>query len=247
MKKNYLQVLMLVISLMCLTFLSSCGGGGGRGKTPSSNELPSSNPEWIQGVKATVMEYSGMIKLTWTPRTERNVTYKVYRYESKATDAEMAEFPNIQENEIDDTPEVDIPYYYRVTWVKDTIEYGEDAPLVVGLCRADVDPFEPNDDLTQAQKLTPGMTVDDTYTFIFDDGVSGSTVDRDWYYCENTSDTAIKITIELIEAPNDMRIFCQEQELIDEILLTVEPGTMYFKIEPISGEGFGKYRITITD
>lgn len=265
MRKGLIRLFLLVISLLSLTLLTSCGGGGGGGKGPSGppNNTPpvSDQPsepqvpsEWVQGVKATVMEHPGMIKLTRTPRTEKNVTYKVYRYDSKAADANVVDFPNIQENEYNDTTSVvDTPYYYRVTWIKDGNEYGKNAPLVVGLCREDTDPFEPNDYLNQAKELTPEMPVDDIYTFIFDDGVEGSTVDTDWYCCENTSeDTGMEITINLIGS-TDLTIKCfhdEIEEILNDGIITLNimsNDTKYFCIEPTDGEGFGKYQITFTD
>lgn len=265
MRKGLIRLFLLVISLLSLTLLTSCGGGGGGGKGPSGppNNTPpvSDQPsepqvpsEWVQGVKATVMEHPKKIMLSWEKRAEENVTYKVYRYESKAADAAFVEFSGIQGNSFDDTtPIIDTPYYYRVTWVKDGIEYGEEASLVVGLCRVDIDNSEPNDVLVDADKLTAGISLD-AYTFAFDDGIGGNTVDTDWYCCENTSEMdAISITIDLREVTGDIKINYYDkqgkcQELYDEIPLTVLPGdTMYFKIEPVDGDGFGKYQITFTD
>ncbi|HEX3046142.1 MAG TPA: hypothetical protein VHY08_15410 [Bacillota bacterium] len=236
---------------------------------PSAASTPISDQ--VLDLKASLLAYSDQVTLTWSVHPEGPDLYKIRRSTSQA-DLNGQVVGETAGNSFCDTsgvsnypPTQDTPYYYRVTWVKDGIEYGKEVRRVLGMCSSKVDSFEPNNVSAQAALLIKGLT-STAYTYAFDESLGEGAVDPDWYWYQKSgaAQEALRAEIKYPEGSLflgklrfqafDINGYKREgQLLVNEdnvcICLLEESDTgLYLRIEPdgtIGNEGIGAYTITL--
>jgi hypothetical protein len=223
--------------------------------------------EQVQGVTASLLKYSNKIALNWSLHPENPTQYKIYRSELE-NDFNYDLPLQVQETNntySDQTAEAGVLYYYKITWVKDGVEYGKDAVPVYGVRNNEADDiFEPNDNIRNATLLTKQTNGITAYTFAIDNHTGGYKVDTDWYVYQRediNNSEMLPIEIGLVTESFDGKIKLRFAETPDgegnTILVGKNPvvckfpagfDLVYFKIEPESINsdlGIAKYTITL--
>lgn len=269
MQNNIFRFFILGIILLFVTLvLTSCGGGG----NPSSPPPTNLDLVLVSGISATVLEYDDKITLQWTKLEDADL-YKIYQYKSKTglatfTTTEIGNTFDSTKIDLANQPQKDIVYYYKVTWMKNGIEYGKGVDLVKGLYSSQTDEFELNDSFSKAQSLTKDTPVQ-AITFALKDEANEIVIDDDYYKFVNTSieTTTLKVGVTISnESSFKGKLyfhFYNEQGPVgsEQLISNTEnrftyPGeiqpneVIYFEIKPnsVSGdEKIGSYSITLID
>jgi hypothetical protein len=149
---------------------------------------------YVQNVRATQLEYTDKIRVTWDIHPDPVVSFKVYRYLSKDGQNPQIYF-DISDNYFEDTASNGIqagtPYFYRVSWVDGDGEHGKDGFYSLGVFNGLTDIGEPNNDVSEAKDLSFVSDIKefsvDASIFSFSDGIGSSMSDTDWYVFKKTS------------------------------------------------------------
>ena len=87
------------------------------------------------------------------------------------------------------------PYFYCITWTKNSIEYGGNHSFAFGVYSDFVDHFEPNDDVPYAREVLLNSYVVSSGCYSFNDGAGGIADDTDWYKCRISTDYTLSVTV----------------------------------------------------
>jgi hypothetical protein len=142
----------------------------------------------VQNITARLFKSTNSISLTWNVHPEDPDSYRIYRYTSKTPGETPVLLGEVTTNYFTDgitnpihLPLADTAYFYRVTWVMDGIDYGEDVPFVFGVFSSRIDNSETGDDKEDAKAISKNTPMLMAYIYSFGDGIGGVEADIDWY------------------------------------------------------------------
>ena len=82
---------------------------------------------YVQNVRATQLEYTDKIRITWDIHPDAIINFRVYRDTDKANPSVLPIASNVSTNSYEDADVVaGTAYFYRVSWVDADGEHGED-------------------------------------------------------------------------------------------------------------------------
>ncbi|MBB6478466.1 hypothetical protein [Spirochaeta isovalerica] len=249
------------------------------GTFPSPMSDPSESlTEWIRNIKVSKLQYTDRVSLSWEKQVEAD-EYVVYRgaYINDSP-IEIARFSSsdsiVEYSDVyvgSGVPEVNVPYYYQIRWVKTGIEYGSSSPVHLGVYSTSVDTGEPGDD--DIQTVSGGTYVQDPsyppIVYSFGDGDGGVEADVDWYIYEGNKGDAVSVEIQKPASFEDNELYIQfsyndvlsspipisglsHQEIYDipDPLFSGESTSLFFKIYPVTGSSenkIGSYTVSISN
>lgn len=182
----------------------------------ASRALSNPTAPVVLNTKASLFTVAGTIHLQWQAHPEAQ-SYKVYRYPNgndgsntpvMIKDALSASAGTMTWDDVSVSggdPKVNQPYYYLVTWVKDSVEYGTSdmgGYYTMGANSTQTDLYEPANedwsflpaDATLFNSLQPPLV------YSFADGNGGQVNDTDWYKAITDAANATVVTVNI---PND--------------------------------------------
>jgi len=176
------------------------------GSTVSAISAPSNrSSQYVLGVAATVLTKTGQIDLSWDSHGEATA-YKIYRYPNDSgstpvliTSTTTASFQDVKGSA--NHPTANTPYYYMVTWVKNSTEFGKTGALyALGASSDGSDFYEPNETMTSLLSQTASTVFNagqppSIYSFV-NAGGSPKT-DTDWYKYIGPSGTTLNVQIQV--------------------------------------------------
>jgi len=133
-------------------------------------------------LKASIFEFNNKIQISWELVSGVS-SYKIYRYSSKKIDELLDASFSSNSNFYEDTnANANVPYFYRVSCIKDGREYAK-SELVFGSYSSTIDSYEPNNTFSTVENLnSSSIFVDNQKPIVYSikDG-SGIITDEDWY------------------------------------------------------------------
>lgn len=232
---------------------------------------PADPADYVKNLEASLLEYNNRIKLSWDRAIDVE-EYIIYRASSR--DVAPIEIDRVTDSRAyieynDSTALADIPYYYQVRWINQSIEYGSASSQVLGVRSNTVDINEPLNN--EYSTLNSGSYVPDNSNppilYSFNDGKGLIESDTDWYRYEGKKGDSVSFeilkptvfnTVELqiyyngnLEDPIQIsKDTHQEIFTIPDPFSTQEDTTVYFKIYPVTGSNeniIGTYSVTISN
>lgn len=158
----------------------------------SSNQITLSALE----IEASKLIYNNKIEISWFQNSQAQ-SYNLYRYDRQddLTFSMKMELPSTAYNYSDTNVEINKIYYYRVTWIKEGIEYGLNSNMVIGLYSENIDYYEPNNDYSHLLDQN-GFSIpmqEGQYFYSMDEGSGNRAEDIDWYKFINQDFSLVNI------------------------------------------------------
>lgn len=177
---------------------------------PSQGTRSNIISNYVQNITAGLFKSTDSIPLSWDIHPEVPDAYRVYRYTSKDPVQEPVFLGEVAINQFTDaaadpetSPAINTAYFYRVTWIKDGIENGENGPYTFGIYSTKIDTNETGDDKEKAKAIAKNAAALEACIYSFGDGIGGVVADIDWYKYSKPAGSGEMVCL-IVHLPKDL-------------------------------------------